>query len=189
MKLLYDFFPIVLFFLSFKLYGMYTATVVAIVASFAQVIFYRIRHQSFDKMQLISLALMTVLGGATLIFQNPLFFKWKPTAIYWVSALIFVGSTLMSKKPIIQRMLEANIQLPEKIWSRLNHAWGVFFTLLGGFNLFVAYHFDTNTWVNFKLFGATGLTLSFVIIQALYLAKHVTEPSPQTERNNATASR
>lgn len=177
MKLLYDFFPIVLFFVTFKLFGIYTATAVAIAASIAQVVVYRLKHQCFEKIQVFSLIIIVVLGGATLFFHNPWFFKWKPTGIYWLSSLIFLGSSFIGKKSIIQKMMEANINLPSKIWYRLNNAWGLFFILLGGLNLYVAYNYDTDVWVNFKLFGGTGLTLMFVFLQAIYLSRHVIEPS------------
>jgi intracellular septation protein len=173
MKLLFDFFPIFIFFVCFKLFGIYTATAVAIVLSILQVIVFRIKYQRYEKLHVISLLMITVLGGATLIFHNPWFIKWKPTAIYWLTSVIFLGSAYIGKKPIIQKIMESNITLPEKIWRRLSHAWSVFFALMGIANLYVAHHYDTNTWVNFKLFGGAGCTLLFVLLQALYLAKHV----------------
>ena len=175
MKLLFDIFPIFIFFICFKLYGIYTATVVAIVASLLQVILFRIREQRFEKMHLISLALISVLGGATLFFHNPAFIKLKPTGIYWLSALVFLGSFFIGKKTLIQKMIDGNINLPKAIWNRLNFAWAAFFILMGFINIYVAYHYDTNSWVNFKLFGGAGLTLFFVFLQALYLTKHITE--------------
>lgn len=176
MKLLFDFFPILVFFVCFKLFGLYSATAVAIVLSILQVIFYRLKYQRYEKLHLISLFLIVVLGGATLIFRNPWFIKWKPTAIYWLSSVIFFSSAYIGKKPIIQKIMESNITLPQKIWRRLSHAWSTFFLIMGSVNLYVAYHFDTNTWVNFKLFGGAGFTLIFVLVQALYLARHVKTP-------------
>jgi intracellular septation protein len=176
MKFLFDFFPILVFFICYKWFGIYVATATAMVLSMAQVIFYRIKYQRYEKMHLISLALIVVLGGATLFFHNPWFIKWKPTAIYWLTAVVFLGSTFIGKKPIIQKVMENNITLPTPIWFRLSHAWTVFFTLMGMLNIYIAYHYDTDTWVNFKLFGGAGCTLLFVLIQALYLAKHAQEP-------------
>jgi len=175
MKLLFDFFPIVLFFIVYKLCDIYTATAAAMVASVSQVFFYRLKFQKYDKMHLISLAIIVVLGGATLFFHNSVFIKWKPTGIYWLSALIFFGSSFIGSKPVIQKMMEANVQLSNKIWLRLNMAWSLFFVIMGTLNLYVAYNYDTDTWVNFKLFGGVGLTLLFVLIQAFYLTKHVDE--------------
>lgn len=144
MKLLFDFFPIVLFFIVYKFFGIYTATAVAMVASLTQVAFYRLKFQHYEKMHLFSLAIIMVLGGATLFFQNPWFIKWKPTGIYWLSALVFYGSGYIGSKPLIQKMMEANINLTTKIWYRLNLAWTLFFIVMGALNLYVAYHYDTD---------------------------------------------
>lgn len=180
MKLLFDFFPIFLFFLSYKLLGIYYATAIAMAASLFQVLFYRIKYQRYEKMHLFSLAIIFILGGATLFFHNPWFIKWKPTGIYWLSALVFLGSSFVSKKTIIQRMMESNINLPSKIWLRLNLAWVLFFLVMGSVNLYVAYYYSTDTWVNFKLFGGVGFTLIFVFLQAIFLTRHVTETDKTT---------
>ncbi|PJD92629.1 MAG: septation protein A [Legionella sp.] len=175
MKLLFDFFPIVLFFIVYKCCDIYTATAVAMASSMCQVVFYRLKFQHYDKIHLISLAIIVLLGGATLFFHNPLFIKWKPTGIYWLSALVFFGSRFIGSKPIIQKMMETNVELHTKIWHRLTNAWTLFFILMGALNLYVAYYFDTDAWVNFKLFGGIGFTLLFVIMQAVYLTKHMEE--------------
>lgn len=175
MKLLFDFFPVILFFISYKFFGIYTATAIAIVLSFMQVIYFRIKHQRYESMHLFSLALIAVLGGATLIFHNPWFIKWKPTGIYWLTASAFLGSRFVSNKTLTQKMMEKNINLPKKIWWRLNYAWAGFFMMMGIVNLYVAYHYSTDTWINFKLFGGAGLTLIFVFLQAMYLSRHLIE--------------
>jgi intracellular septation protein len=173
MKMLFDFLPILLFFIAYKLYGIYVATAVAIVASIAQVSLHWLKHRRVELMPIITLVLIIILGGATLLLHNELFIKWKPTAIDWAFALVFLISQIIGAKPLTQRMLEKNIQLPRPIWLRLNLSWIIFFSVMGLANLYVAYHFDTNTWVNFKLFGMLGLTLLFVIFQALYMARYV----------------
>ncbi|MCX7117602.1 MAG: septation protein A [Legionellales bacterium] len=175
MKLLFDFFPILLFFICYKFWGIYPATGVAMISSLVQVIYYRLMHQRYEKMHLISMGLILILGGATLFFHNPWFIKCKPTGIYWLSALVFFGSAFVSKKPLIQTMMEGNVNLPPKIWGRLNMAWALFFVIMGAANLYVAYHYDTDFWVNFKLFGGAGFTLLFVFLQAIYLTKHIVE--------------
>ena len=175
MKLLFDIFPIILFFICYKLYGIYTATVVAMLASFIQVVVFRIREQRYEKMHLFSFGLIFVLGSATLFFHDPSFIKLKPTGIYWLSALAFLGSFFVGKKTLIQKMIDSNINLPARIWNRLNFSWAVFFILMGIVNLYVANHYDTDAWVNFKLFGGAGLTLLFVFLQALYLTRHIVE--------------
>ncbi|MDP1615404.1 MAG: septation protein A [Methylococcales bacterium] len=173
MKILFDFFPIIVFFIAYRLFGIYAATAVAMIASILQVIVYRIQHKSYDKMHLISFGLIFVLGGATLFFHNPWFIKFKPTGIYWFMAVAILFSMRFSAKPLVQKMMEGNIALPDQIWFRLNLAWAIYFLILGCLNLFVAYHYSTDAWVNFKLFGGAGLTLLFVFVQALYLTKHV----------------
>lgn len=181
MKLLFDFFPILLFFVAYKVYGIYTATAVAIAASFIQVGAFWWKHRRFENMHLVTLALIAVLGGATLWLQDEAFIKWKPTVVNWLFGLVFLGSQFIGKAPLVKRMMGSAIQLPEVIWRRLNLGWAAFFVALGFANLYVMYNFDTDTWVNFKLFGLMGLTLAFVIIQAFYLARHM--KSDELEEN------
>lgn len=186
MKLLFDIFPIILFFVFYKIYGIYTATGIAMLASIFQVVWFRIKEQRFEKMHLISLVLVVLLGGATLFFHNPSFIKLKPTGIYWLSALAFIGSAFIGTKTLIQKMLDGNIQLPDLIWRRLNYSWALFFILMGMINLYVAKHCDTDTWVNFKLFGGAGMTLLFVFIQSLYLTRHMIEKHNTPEAKKLT---
>jgi intracellular septation protein len=173
MKLLFDFLPILLFFLAFKLFDIYIATAVGMVASLLQVAFYWLKHRRFESLHVITFVLVTVLGGATLLFHNATFIKWKPTAIYWAFAIAFLGSRFIGQKPLLQSLMEKNLTLPQTVWQRLNLSWVIFFGLMGTVNLYVVYHFSTNTWVNFKLFGALGLTIVFLIAQALYMTKYM----------------
>lgn len=179
MKPLFDFFPILLFFICYKLFGIYNATALAMAASMAQVIFFRIKYQRYERMHLISLALILVLGGATLFFHDPWFIKWKPTGIYWLTAIVLLFSRIFGAKTLTQKMMESNINLPTKIWYRLNYAWAGFFLLMGSLNLYVACYYTTDAWVNFKLFGGVGLTLLFVVLQAFYLSQHLIEKELQ----------
>jgi len=174
MKLLFDFLPILLFFITFKLYDIYVATAIAILTSCLQVGYLWYRHGRVENMHLITLGLIVVLGGATLLLHDETFIKWKVTAVNWAFALIFLGSQLIFKKNLIQKMMGDQLTLTsEKIWSRLNYSWVLFFLTMGLLNLYVAYQFDTDTWVNFKLFGMMGLTLIFVIAQAIYLSQYI----------------
>lgn len=172
MKLLFDFFPVILFFLAYKLGGIYIATLSAIVVSFLQVLWLRFKRGYFEKMALITFLSLSLLGGATILFQNELFIKWKPTVVYWLLALFFLSSHWFGNKPVLRRLAEGNIQLPSAIWLRLNWSWVIFFTVMGLLNLYVVQHFDTDTWVNFKLFGTLGLTLIFVLLQGIYMTRH-----------------
>ncbi len=182
MKFLYDFFPILLFFIAYKIYGIYAATAVAIAASFAQVSWYWLKHRRFENMHLITLALLVVFGGLTLILQDETFIKWKPTVINWLFAAVFLGSQFVGKKTIVERMMGANIELPTAVWPRINMAWAGFFVFLGFVNLYVIQNYDTDTWVNFKLFGMTALTLIFIVGQGLYLARFMkNEPAAEPD--------
>jgi len=183
MKFLYDFFPILLFFIAYKIYGIYAATVVAMAASFIQVGSFWIKHRRFETMHLVTLGLIVVLGGATLWLQDERFIKWKPTLVNWMFALAFLGSQFIGKKPLVERMMGGTVQLPNEIWGRLNLIWVIFFTLMGLANLYVVYNYDTDTWVNFKLFGMMGLTFAFVIGQAFYLARYM-QPEEETEEES-----
>lgn len=181
MKLLFDFFPILLFFITFKFYGIYTATAVAMFASAFQVGLYWIKHRRFETMHLVTFGCVLLLGGATLLFHNDLFIKWKPTAIYWIFAVLFIATQFIGSKPLIQRLMEEKLTLPAPIWLRLNVSWAIFFALMGIANLYVAYHFSTDIWVDFKLFGSLGFTIIFVLLQALYMAKHADTKPQKTE--------
>lgn len=172
MKLLFDFFPIFCFFIAYKFFGIYPATAVAMGASVIQVGCFWFKHRRFEITHIITLVLIIVLGSATLFLHNPVFIKWKPTAIYWVLALLFLGSQF-SGNPVLKRLMGSKITLPQLIWNRLNTCWVIFFSVLGLVNIYVAYHYSTNTWVNFKLFGILGCTLVFGIIQSLYMAKYL----------------
>ena len=185
MKLLTDFFPILLFFIVYKLFGIYHATVVAIAASLLQVIVYRLIYKRFERMHIFSLVIITVLGGATLFLHDPQFIKLKPTGVYWVSSLLLWGSMFIGSKPIIQKMMDSNISLSSTVWKRLNHAWAVFFLAMGFLNLYVVFNYSTDTWVNFKLFGGLGITLIFVFMQALYLTRHINKPLKHSSSNQS----
>lgn len=172
MKLLFDFFPILLFFIAFKFYGIFYATAVAMIASLLQVGAFWFKHRRFELMHIVTLVCVVLLGGATLLLHNDVFIKWKPTAIYWIFSLLFLGTQFIGNKTLIQRLMEEKIELPALIWTRLNISWAIFFVLMGIANLLVAYYFSTDIWVDFKLFGSIGFTFLFVILQSFYIAKH-----------------
>jgi intracellular septation protein len=182
-KILFDFFPILLFFIAYKVFddpaepqrGILMATVVAIVATAVQVGASWWRERRVQRMHLVTLALIVVLGGATLLLRDEIFIKWKPTAVNWLFALFFLASQFVGRAPIVRRLMEQSVTLPDPVWSRLNLSWVVFFAALGLANLYVVYNFDTDTWVNFKLFGLLGLTLLFVLGQGFYIARHMPE--------------
>lgn len=189
MKFLFDFFPIALFFITFKFYddpqeGVLAATAVAIIASALQVFLFWLKNKRVEKMHIVTLILITVLGGATLILKDPVFIKWKPTAVNWVFALAFLGSQFIGAKPFVKRMMSHAVELPDHVWTKLNFAWVLFFTAMGFANLYVAFNFNLSTWVDFKTYGMLGLTVVFVILQAIYLARHM----PATAEESSSES-
>lgn len=175
MKFLFDLFPVILFFIAFKVSGIYVATGVAIAATFAQIGWLVARGRKVDAMLWVSLVIIVVFGGATLLLQDETFIKWKPTVLYWLFGAVLAGSVLIFRKNLIRKLMEDQISLPEPVWGRLNASWIAFFVLMGAANLFVAYGFSTDIWVNFKLFGGMGLMLAFVVGQSLLLAKYIEE--------------
>jgi intracellular septation protein len=201
MKLLLDFLPLILFFGTFKYAEghedwaaafatehlgflvaggqvgraeapVLLATVVVMAATIAQVIFLKLRRRKVDLMLWISLALVVVMGGATIYFHSETFIKWKPTLLYWAMAATFLVSQWLGKN-LPRQMLGAELQLPEPVWARLNWIWVGFFSAMGFANLYVAHAFSTSAWANFKVFGSTGLLLLFVLGQGLYLSRHL----------------
>ncbi|MEJ1298836.1 MAG: septation protein A [Candidatus Sedimenticola sp. (ex Thyasira tokunagai)] len=183
MKFLTDLFPVILFFVAYKFYDIYTATAVAIAAAFVQVGFNWFRHRKVEKMHLVTLGLLAFFGGLTLLLRDPLFIMWKPTVINWLFGVAFIGSQFIGKRLLVERMMGHAVKLPNVVWKQLNLAWALFFLAMGGLNLYVAFNFAEETWVNFKLFGMMGLTFLFVILQSLYMARFMTEQETAQEEN------
>lgn len=173
MKFLFDYFPIICFFIAYKFSNIYTATAVTIGASLLQLTVYWLIHRRFEMLHGLTFVFIVVLGGSTLLFHKDIFIKWKPSVIYWIFAITLLSSQFFSAKTVLERMLSDKITMAQKIWARLNMSWAVFFILLGFLNVYVVYHFDTDAWVNFKLFGTLGITLVFIVLQALYMARHM----------------
>ena len=173
MKFLFDLFPVILFFVTFKIYGIYAATAVAIAATFGQIGWVWYRHRKVDKMLWVSLVIIVIFGSATLILQDETFIKWKPSVLYWLFAVALLAANAIFKKNLIRTMMQEQIILPDQIWNRLNASWAMFFAVMGGANLYVAFNYSTETWVNFKLFGFMGLMLAFVLAQGLMLSKYM----------------
>ncbi len=179
MKLLFDLFPVILFFVAFKIQGIYVATAIAIAATVAQIIWTKYRHGKVDTMLWVSFAIIGVFGGATLLLHDETFIKWKPSVLYWLFSIILLGSNLFFKKNLMRSLLNEKMALPVRIWNRLNLSWSLFFAALGFINMYVAFNYSTDTWVNFKLFGFTGMMIVFIIAQSAWLAKYVDEKKEQ----------
>ena len=192
MKALFDFFPLLLFFAAFKLYDIYVATAIAIVATFLQVAFIWLRYRRFEPTHIITLVVISFFGGLTLLFQNDAFIMWKPSVVNWIFAAIVLGS-VMIKRSVIKMLMGKQLELPDRVWHRLSIAWGVFFLAMGFLNMYVAFYYQLDmpedvrqeTWVNFKVFWLLGLTIIFSIGQMFFIAKYIDpeslEKSKQTE--------
>ncbi|OQS43140.1 septation protein A [Chromobacterium haemolyticum] len=175
MKFFTDLFPVVLFFATYWLSrDMFIATGVAIAATTLLVGWTWLRHRKVDTMQWVSLGLIVVLGGATLLLHDKHFIMWKPTVLYWVMGAGLLISDFLGKNGL-KLMIGQQLQLPAPVWRKLTWAWVGFFAFMGALNLFVAYRFSEDVWVNFKLFGGLGLMLAFVIAQSLFLSKYIEE--------------
>ncbi len=173
MKFLFDFLPIVLFFVAFKFWGIYTATAVTIAATFAQIGWVWFRHRKVEPTLWMSLGVVVVFGGATLLFHDETFIKWKPTVLYWMFAAVLAGARLLQGRNLMRALMGKQMQLPDPVWDKVNWSWVGFFALMGVLNIVIAYHFSTNLWVDFKLFGSLILTVAFVLGQSLLLARHM----------------
>ncbi|HEU4645356.1 MAG TPA: septation protein A [Burkholderiales bacterium] len=172
MKFLFDLFPVILFFVAFQFWGIFIATAVAIAASVVQIGWLALRGRRIDKMLWVSLAIIVVFGGLTLLLRDKTFIQWKPTVLYWLFGAVLAGASLTGRN-LIRTMMSEQVQLPKRVWERLNWSWVGFFVLMGFANLYVAYNFSESAWVNFKLFGGMGLMLAFVLAQAAFLSKYV----------------
>jgi intracellular septation protein len=175
MKFLFDIFPVILFFVAFKFTDIYTATGVAIAATFVQIGWLWFRGRKIENMLWISLGVIVIFGGATLLFKNETFIKLKPTVLYWLFSGVLLAAFLIFRKNLIRSMMEQQVQLPEPVWVKLLFSWILFFVTMGILNLYVAFNYSTDAWVNFKLFGGMGLMLVFVVAQALMLSRYITE--------------
>jgi intracellular septation protein len=198
-KILFDLFPIILFFIAYQVGeknpesatallaslgiildggakpGVYVATLVAIIATFLQIAWVLLKHRKVDTMLWISLVLIVVMGGATLLLHDETFIKWKPTVLYWLFALSLGLAPILFERNLIRLMMEKQVTLPDSVWTRLNLGWATFFTFMGILNLWVAMNYSTDAWVNFKMFGSLGLMVLFIIGQTVYLSRHIKE--------------
>jgi intracellular septation protein len=210
MKLLLDFLPLVFFFVTYKaaeshkdqaiaLANQYLgsfvrggpitgleapillATVVVIVTTLVLVAIMKLRGHQLDKLLWVNVGIVTVLGLATVWFRNETFIKWKPTLIYWMMGLAFAFSERFTGQNLLHTLVGKETDVPLPVWRRLSWAWGGFFGFMGVLNLYVAYHYSTDTWVNFKLFGSMGLMIVFVVGQGIYLSRHIKPQPPETD--------
>jgi intracellular septation protein len=183
MKILFDLFPVILFFLAYKLGGgnMFVATGVLMAATAVQMAINWIRHHKLEKMHLVTLVLVMVFGGLTLLFHDEAFIKWKVSIINWLFGIAFLASPLFSNKTLVEHMMGSAISVARQVWSRLNLSWALFFLSVGFLNLYVMKNYSSATWVDFKFYGTIGLTVLFMIGQFIYLARHI-QPEEAPEK-------
>lgn len=178
MKQLFEFIPVILFFIAFKLYGIYFATAVVIVATLIQVSITWYIDKTIKSMQLITLALILIMGGSTLYLQDEQFIKWKLTIIEWLFGVVFLWNQFFGNKTFIERMMGNSFELPKSIWRKLNFMWANFFIIVGFVNIYVMQNYTTDDWVTFKTFGVPSLMLIFIILQVIFIYKYI----PKTEK-------
>jgi intracellular septation protein len=171
MQFIIDLIPVIAFFAAYKLAGIYVATVVLIAGVLLQTVVSWLRFRKVSPMLLGTAAIVLVFGGLTLYLHDATYIKWKPTIVNWLFAGIIIVMQFLSGPSLIERMLGEQVKLTESDWTRLNLAWAAFFIAVGALNLFVAYRFAEASWVNFKLFGLTGLLLAFAVGQGLWIAR------------------
>jgi intracellular septation protein len=183
MKVLADLFPVLLFFAVYKLGNIYAATVAAMAAAALQGAWLWWHNGRLPPMQAMVIGLIVGLGALTLALHDPVFIKWKPTLVNWAFALVLIGGELIGRKGMLERLLGAQLSLTRSVWQRLSWSWIVFFAAMGALNLFVAYSYDLDTWVDFKLYGVLGLTLVFTLLQGLYLSRHLPATAATDKEN------
>lgn len=177
MKFLFDLFPVILFVAAYVGTGsIYVATAVIIPAAVAQVAYAWLRHRKVDRMLLVSMVLVLVLGGLTLFLHDERFIKWKPTVLYWIFAAVLALAPVVAKKNLVRLMMEKGFSAPGRIWNYLNIAWVVFFVFMGILNLYIAQNYSLDFWVQFKLWGLTGFMLLFIAVQVLVLYRYMDDP-------------
>lgn len=174
-KFLFDLFPLILFFIAFRYADIYTATAVAIAAGVLQFLWLKLRGKKIETMHWINLSVIIVFGGATLLFQNDAFIKWKPTVLYWAFACVLIGGRVLFGRNIMQQLMGGQVDLPPAAWDKLNFSWAGFFLACGALNLYVAFsgQFTESQWVSFKVFGLMVLMIVFVIAQSVWLGRHM----------------
>ena len=164
MKFLFDLFPVILFFIAYKFSDIYSATLVVIGATIFQVIYSKLVHKRVDKLLIFNAVLISVLGGTTLWLHDANFIKWKPSILYWLLSGALLFFQFFKKKNLVKNLMGKQIQLTEKGWDQISITSAVFFGVLGALNLYIAFNFSESTWVNFKLFGITGLIMCYAVL-------------------------
>jgi intracellular septation protein len=179
MQLLVDFIPIIIFFVAYKLYGMYVATAAIMIAISIQIAVQWFTKRTVNKMLLVSGVLVLIFGGITLALRDPLFIQWKLTVVDGLFAIAFLLSRYIGKQTLVERIMGHAIELPQSMWRQLNMMWVGNFAFLAIANVYVIYNFSEEFWVNFKVWGTLGFTIVIALIQGIWIAR--TLPPEQQE--------
>ena len=177
MKFLFDLFPVILFFIAYKVFDIYVATAVAIGATFAQIGWLWFKGRKIDTMLWVSLVIITVFGGMTLLLQDENFIKWKPTVLYTAMAIALAVALWVFRKNFLKMMLGSQLTLPDAVWNRLTVVWVLYCLFMAAINGYVAAYFSTDAWANFKLWGYV-FPVAFIIGQGIYVARHLSDEAP-----------
>jgi len=172
MKLLFDFLPVILFFVAYKIADIYVATGVAIVAAIGGIVWCFARRQKVKPVQWIGLGFILVFGSATILLHDENLIKLKWTLFYGLMGSLIIGAAWLGKNPL-KSILGSEIELPAEVWQKLSYAWGGFFLLMGVLNQYFAMTLSLDAWVKVKVFGGTALSVLFVFAQAFWLAKYI----------------
>jgi intracellular septation protein len=191
MKFLVDFFPLLLFFVALKFWGIYVATAVAIAASLIQVGWFYHRHRRAEVVHIVTLAVILIFGGLTLWLQDETFIKLKPTIVNAIFAAILLGTQWFGKKTAIEHLMGSQLELPQPVWRSMNLSWALFLLFLAAANIYVAFFYGRNLapevqtehWATFKVFGLTAAILIFSVLQMLYISRRV--DLEKAQRNKA----
>lgn len=184
MQAIFEYVPLIIFFVIYKFVDIYWATGALIITSALHILYFIIRKEPVPMRNWVFFGIIAVFGGLTIFLHDDTFLKWKVSIINMFFALALLISNHLFNKNIIKQFLGESLQLPEKIWNRLNFSWAMFFILCSILNLYVAFSFEQEVWVNFKVFGLTGLTFIFAIGSIISLYKHF----PKEEHDNAPIS-
>ncbi|HBT32739.1 MAG TPA: septation protein A [Pusillimonas sp.] len=174
-KLLFDLFPLILFFIAYRYADIYLATGVAIAAAVGQFVWLKATAKTIEATHWINLTVIVLFGSATLLLHNDAFIKWKPTVLYWIFGVVLLGGRYLFKRNLMQKLMGTQIELHPAVWDKLNISWATFFIASGALNLYVAFsgRFSESQWVNFKVFGLMALLLIFVVVQSIWLSRHM----------------
>jgi len=172
MKQFFEFIPLIIFFIVFKMIDIYAATGALMISMGVMLAFNYYKNGKVEKMNLITFVMVLLFGTLTLVLHDDTFIKWKVTVVYVLFSLALIVSQFFYKKPIIKQMLGKEISLPDNIWNHLNIAWAAFFAVLAVLNVYVAFTLSQAVWVNFKVFGLLAATLIFTVLSGIYIYKY-----------------